>query len=438
MFRVGFIVPTWHYWVDPFKHQPYWEMYYATVIRQAFPEDDLEIDMVDLRGVPGDTLTEVVNNLPERDLYCYWIMKAGDALEVYSIVKLLKDMYPRSAHVAGGTHIDMLPEECESKFDSIIIGPGENSFPKVINDVRSAAVSSVYRQSYLEVPFRDTPFPRREFLPRSHVINNTLFSEDGSVSGTAIYFSRGCVYHCAFCVYNVPNMLQMRSPEMMAAELDYLKQNYHIAGVLLKDEVAIHPNSRYSKQVCDALYESGLIWRGQTTSLATLAQLKEAARSGCRELSVGVETVDEQVMKICNKEWQNEEKIRNFILNAKEVGIRVKVCLILGLPGEPPDIVAKSIKFLEDTRPEYVSISGFCPFPGSPMFKNYQYYGIKYIDHDWSKHSHLLYRFADDEEIGLPFEYEEYTRWGKSFSREEIAQNIQTLQHWAKERRMLY
>ena len=43
MFKVGFIVPTWHYWTDPFKHQPYWELYYATVIRQAFGESDLRL-----------------------------------------------------------------------------------------------------------------------------------------------------------------------------------------------------------------------------------------------------------------------------------------------------------------------------------------------------------------------------------------------------------
>ena len=83
------------------------------------------------------------------------------------------------------------------------------------------------------------------------------------------------------------------------------------------------------------------MWRGQTTSIATEEQLKLAKESGCVELSVGVETIDTNVMKIINKQWQNEKSIGEFIENAKKAGIKVKMCLIFGLPGEPRDIVEK-------------------------------------------------------------------------------------------------
>ena len=247
------------------------------------------------------------------------------------------------------------------------------------------------------------------------------------------------MFNCSYCTYNVPNKLQTKSPEMIKKEIQYLKTNYGIEGILLKDEVAISPNRKVSTAMLDAIGESDVIWRGQTVTLATRDQLKLAKESGCLELAVGIETVDNGVMKVINKEWQSDSIIRKFIDNAKDVGIKVKLCLIFGLPGEPPDIVERTISFLEKTNPDYISLSGFLPVPGSPIYKDPKKYGIRQIDKDWNKYSHLLFRFSEKEEVGLPFEYEENPPWGhKSFSRNEIKENIVKVQNWLRKRNMLY
>ena len=59
------------------------------------------------------------------------------------------------------------------------------------------------------------------------------------------------------------------------------------------------------------------------------------------ELAVGVETVDDNVMKTINKQWQNQDTIRKFIENAKKAEIKIKICLILGLPGEQRILLKK-------------------------------------------------------------------------------------------------
>ena len=116
----------------------------------------------------------------------------------------------------------------------------------------------------------------------------------------------------------------------------------------------------------------------------------------------------------------------------------MKICFILGLPGEPRNILEKTIKFLEENEPNYASVSGFLPVPGSPIFQNYRKYGIVHIDRDWDKYSHLLFRFSDEEETGLPFEYEKTTPWSESFTRDEIKKNIIDLQKWLEGRGMIY
>ena len=47
--KINFIVPSWHYFDNPFKLQPYWEMYYATILRNKL-KDKAEIKITDLRG----------------------------------------------------------------------------------------------------------------------------------------------------------------------------------------------------------------------------------------------------------------------------------------------------------------------------------------------------------------------------------------------------
>ena len=50
----------------------------------------------------------------------------------------------------------------------------------------------------------------------------------------------------------------------MIDELEYLKKDYQIEAVLLKDEIAINPKKDLFLNQIDALSNSGLMWRGQT------------------------------------------------------------------------------------------------------------------------------------------------------------------------------
>ena len=433
--KIKFIVPSWHYYIDPLKHQPYWELYYATQVKIA----GYDTSIFDMRNFDKNIpMEDRIKEIDECDFYFYWIFKSGDAKEIYTIADYLKKKYPKSIHAAGGTHVDMCQEESKKYFDSIVVGAGENSFLNIIKDAKNNCLKEKYAEDYKLMPFKDTPFPDRSLMPKEFVVNDKLFSQFGEYPATLVYFSRGCIFKCSYCTYNVPRLLQTKSPKLIDEEIKYLKENYNIKGLLLKDEVAISPNLKVSKEILNTIEKNDIVWRGQTITIATLDQLKMARDSGCLELAVGVETVDNEVMKIIDKTWQNDKIIREFIDNAKKVGIKVKICLIQGLPGEPKDIVEKTIKFLKETEPDFASVSGFLPVPGSPIERNYKKYGIKYIDKDWNKYGHLLYRFSDEEDVGLPFEYEKETPFGKSFTQQEIKENMTTIQQWLDNRGMVY
>lgn len=425
--KISFIVPSWHHLANPFLHQPYWELYHSTILKKNFKDEkNFELIVTDLRSKKdfkdGD--------IKEADIFFYWIFKTADAIECYNHVKNLKKQYPKSLHVAGGTHVETMHEECVNKFDSIILGPGEPSFTNFIKDFKKKETKKIYKESWREHQFNNYPYADRSFIDESKIVNRDLFSQYGNLLSTMTYFSRGCMFNCAFCTLNIPRGLQIRSGKNISSEIKYLKEKYKIEGLLLKDEVAIHPNKKISQEILDAISEHDIVWRGQTTTHATLDQLKHAKDSGCVELAVGIETVDNNVMKLINKDWQSEKQIKTFLENTKKLGIKTKGCLIFGLPGEKEDILEKTINFIKENEIDFANVSGLCPLPGSTIFEKAEEYGVKFVDKDWGKHGHLIYRFGDEDDIGLPFEYSKDTPWGKSLPRETTLNNIKRMQEW--------
>jgi radical SAM superfamily enzyme YgiQ (UPF0313 family) len=195
-----------------------------------------------------------------------------------------------------------------------------------------------------------------------------------------------------------------------------------------------------AEKYLEAIGSAGIIWRGQTVPIASEDLVVLAKESGCVELAIGLESVEsDEVLKIANVQKKpGVESSRRFIHLLKKHGINVKLCLIFGLPGESKDVVKNTIRFLEDTEPDFVSLSGFDPVPGSTFYKNRDYYGIEHIDDDLTKHAHLLYRFGDEEEVGLPFNYSKTTKWGESLTRQEIVSNMREMQHYLAEKGLSY
>ncbi|MFH0732094.1 MAG: radical SAM protein [Candidatus Omnitrophota bacterium] len=436
MFSVGIIIPSWHYWNSPCRIQPLYELYFATIIDSRLSAENVDTGIIDLRGI---RLDQQIYHIPERDLYLYWIAKTADYSGIQTIVTQLKLIYPKAKHVAGGTHIDVFPEESSQDFDAVVVGPGEESFINIINDCRKGLLNKIYKTDYKNVQYNDYPYIRRHYLPESAIVNNLLFERYGeNIRSTCVLFSRGCCFRCKFCAYNIPSFIQMRSPKSIKEEIKYLKEEYNVQAINLKDEICIPVSREVAIPFLESIRDSQIMWRGQTAIVGiTEEKIALARKSGCVELAVGVESVSQQVLDIIDKKISIQD-VKNFIKLCKKYSIKVKMCLIFGLPGEPRDIVEMTRSFIEENKPDYVSLSGLSPMPGSEIYNNYRYYGIKCIETDWDKYAHLLYRFSDYEEVGLPYEYEESNRWGKTFFREEIIENIRQLQRYCRERNMAY
>lgn len=435
MIRVGFVNPSSDYLMDPFKGDPHTHFHILSILDDTF-QDKIETCLIDLRGVKREF---AIHHIPECDIYLHSVYTL-DYEEQKEIVKNLKISYPNSTHIAGGPHVATFMEESLRVFDSLIIGEGEKTIVQAINDHKNNELKPIYRRGEI-IDINEYPHDKRHYIPttstaRKNMMNLRRKPDYGELLGTTVMFSRGCPYNCHFCALAFSRKespgIRFRSTNHVKEEISYLKQEYGIQGINLHDEICFPLNQKRAITHLEAIGESDIIWRGQCRIDGINSEIaKLAHESGCIALGLGLESVIQSSLNLINKQIQIE-RAKETIRILKENEIEVRLYMIIGLPGEPPDIVEKTWNFIKDMGPDMVSLSLFTVRPGTEVYNNPEKFGIKLVDMDWSKTMHMYGRYSD-ETPHLNFEYQSETPWGTSLPSEQIIKNYLELQKRLKD-----
>lgn len=91
--------------------------------------------------------------------------------------------------ILGGVHPSLMPEEAMTHADSVIVGLGEDNFPRAILDYQDGCLKKVYYQE------RCTDIAGRP-LPRKDLLNKKKY-----ISLNTVEAVRGCNHSCTFCAY---------------------------------------------------------------------------------------------------------------------------------------------------------------------------------------------------------------------------------------------
>lgn len=431
MLNIGFIVPTCSYYYQPFRNQPLVALYLLTILENKF-ENRVNLSLIDLRGVNEDSL---LFHIPENDIFLYSV-GTQNFYETSSTVQGLRSIYPKAKHIAGGAHITLFPEECSKVFDSIVLGEGEESIIKVIDDVLASDLKPIYRQGK-PVNLDAYPYASRKYLPRKAVVDTGLLpGKYLNLPGTAFIFSRGCPFNCYFCANRDLTLgpVRVRSPRLVEEEIEYLKHEYQIEALAFKDDNAIPVNQRVAKSILEAIGRTGIKWRGQSRANGIHPDtVKLAKEAGCVDIALGLESVCQNVLEIINKRIDLDEA-KEYIGLLHETGIGVRLNLIIGLPGEPDDIVERTLAFIDESQPSSVLLSYLYPVPGSEIFKHPERFGITINTYDWRRYTATAGRFSEDELPDIIFDYDKVTPWGKGMSKKQIYDNYVKLQGILRER----
>jgi radical SAM superfamily enzyme YgiQ (UPF0313 family) len=293
----------------------------------------------------------------------------------YKIISDLKQLLPDSKIVVGGHHVTILKEkvleEC-SDIDFGVVADGERAIVELCkNDMLYEDIKGLIFRKDQQIVFTGERPPVKNLdeyaFPRYKNFNMNDYSKQ-----IPIQSSRGCVYQCTFC----PNKLigrkfRTRSPISFVDEIEYWYAKGIRQFAIDDDNFALSKKRAYT--ICDEIEKRNLKnlfircsngIRADSVDRQLLARMKEI---GVREVGFGVDGGNNKVLGHLKK-GETIDTIERAIKDACELGLDVKIFIIVGTPHETRADIEDSIKLAKKYPVARVNFNNAIPYPGTEMF----------------------------------------------------------------------
>lgn len=211
----------------------------------------------------------------------------------------------------------------------------------------------------------DMPIPIHELLPlqsyRMPMIKGPF---------TFIVTSRGCPAGCTYCIKHVSYQFstRIRSPKLIMEEMWGLKKlginNIHMYSDLFtvnRDQVM---------ELCKLMIEENIQIKWTSNSRVDFVDeemLDLMGKAGCRLISWGIESGNEQILRHARK-GAYPDKAERALRWAKKAGIMNWGYFIIGLPGETEKTIHETIAFAKKLPLDIALFHVAAPYPGTPFF----------------------------------------------------------------------
>jgi len=330
----------------------------------------------------------------------------AEVVGIYCMVTMLEDSlwFARALRpqtrllVAGGPLPTCEPGPFLEAFDVVVRGEGEQTLLDLLEALRQgtdwvAVPGLAYPQKsggpgetgVAYTPERtflknldQLPFPARRWLPNDQYIQYTRKKYGYSI--TTVMSTRGCPFRCEFCSNVVfGGSYRERSPANVVDEIEEaLGLGYE--RISFADDVFTMKKERVAR-VCEEILRRGLRFKweclGRVDSLdAPTAQIMKQA--GCTRLYFGIESADEKVLELMNKQITVEGAQRAVEI-ARQAGLEAGAFFILFYPGDTNESVLRTLRFATSLPLDYLGLSMPYPLPGTKLFDRVR----ERINRDW-------------------------------------------------------
>jgi|HubBroStandDraft_6_1064221.scaffolds.fasta_scaffold00094_6 radical SAM superfamily enzyme YgiQ (UPF0313 family) len=324
------------------------------------PEIPSEISIID------EGVDEIFPGRIEADLVGISAI-TGTAPRAYEIAAALRDR--NIPVVIGGVHPTLIPEEAIHHADSVVVGYAEESWPQLLRDFVAGSLQRRYDQSR-DLKLENLPFPHRELFNKSLVnVAHTLEA------------TRGCIYQCEFCV--VPFAWGRPLQKPVADVVADIKQMGAKRVIFL--DLNLIADVPYAKELFTALIPLKIRWGGlATTTIAWDDELLDlAARSGCRGLLIGFESLNQESLKEAKKAFNMRHDYREVVRKIRARGIALMGCFVFGFDHDTLETFDKTVDFVMASHMDLPRYAIAVPFPGTGLFKRLKAEG-RITTENWS------------------------------------------------------
>jgi len=413
--NVKFILPalteaTSPYW-RPIKYSLFPPLGLATLAAYLSPDD---------RAVIVDEHVEplTLDDSPELIVIQVYITNA------YRAYRIADHYRSQGAFVClGGLHVTSLPEEAAVHADAIFLGPGEQTFPKFLQDFRAGKPARIYVSTEGRTLERVPPI-RRDLIRRTYYL-----------VPNSIVVTRGCPQHCDFCYkdafFQGGRGFYTQRVDDALAEIARLpgRHLYFLDDHLLGDR-------RFAEALFDGMKGMGQLFQGAATvdSILRGDLIERAAEAGLRSIFVGFETLTPDNLKRSNKRQNLGRDYKAVADRLHSLGIMINGSFVFGMDDDREDVFRRTVNWAIVHGITTATFHIQTPYPGTQLHAR-MVRERRMLTRDWNLYDtrHVVYRPAqlkpDTLKAGYDWAYREFYRWA-SIAR--ASRHHGTFKHQAK------
>jgi len=398
--------PFWR----PIKYSLFPPLGLATLAAYLSPDDEIDLQDQHVERLNTD-------DYPHLVIIQVYITNAFRAYE-------LADHYrERGAYVIlGGLHVTSLPLEAAPHADTIFLGPGEDTFPKFLQDFKEGRPQKVYKSGIRTLV--GVPPIRRDLIKRHlYLVPNS------------IVVTRGCPHHCSFCYkdafFEGGRTFYTQEVDDALAEIDRLP-GQHL--YFLDDHLL--GNVRFGEALFEGMKGMGRLFQGAATvdSILRGNLIEKAAEAGLRSLFVGFETFSPENLKQSNKKQNLEKDYTRAVNRLHSLGIMINGSFVFGLDDDSKDVFKRTVDWGVKNSITTSTYHVLTPYPGTELFRQMDEQG-RILHRNWDKYDTrtVVYQTknmtAQELEAGYWWAYDEFYKWSNIF---EASMGHESLTHKLK------
>ena len=299
----------------------------------------------------------------------------------------IKKHCPTVPIVWGGIHPSLVTKNTlkEKYIDIVVIGEGEKTALELANAMHekrdlSGTPGIGYKVGGKLIFNQPRPLTNNLdefFIDWSIVdINQCIFEVQGRGTKGFIYLtSRGCPHNCSFC-YNKAfskRVWRTHSVERIIKDVKHLKDKYDIKTIAFMDD-HFFVNKKRSFEILEKLKSMDIACAEFLLRVDEITEehVKKLHDLGVKRIFVGVESGNDRVLSLMNKNTTRRMIIEKFKILAEYSDIAVNCAMIIGYPTETKKDIEDSIDLgieLSSMIPGIVvTYQTFLPFPGTDAY----------------------------------------------------------------------
>ena len=333
-------------------------------IASYLKEKGHEIKVVDVNNDRNDSEKRILHALEWKpDVIGISVIFTFNKPRVFEVARLCKSVSNVPILIGGpGATIDYedLIKSSDGCIDMVTVGEAEETIEDFIQHIEKKkewrhiegiaynddgkVIKNKFREFIKNLD--DLPFPDYTDFDTFHG------KFGGKIETYVIVTSRGCPYDCVFCANKTISRrrFRVRSPRNVVDELKHARDFYKAEKILIGDDNYTLDMKR-AKEICRLMIKENAIMhyemydgiRADKVDYELAYLLK---KSGCREVSIGIENGDEETFKYVQK-GEKLEDIERCVKILKQVGIPTRGFVIVGLINTTKESDLRSIKFVE-------------------------------------------------------------------------------------------